>query len=121
RRPVELRRAAGGSEADPRQQGLPPGVRGVGEYDEASGLWDSYEGLGEAGGPSWTDILEAWDLVECDLHSHYGIDTASGVLDERSWEWLRRRITGLLSADTRLYRHVKPPEKPPPVPRSNYR
>ncbi|WP_268240581.1 hypothetical protein [Streptomyces camponoticapitis] len=34
-----------------------------------------------------------------------------GLLRERSWRWLKVRIYGLLSAETRLNRHFTPPER----------
>ena len=43
---------------------------------------------------SWTDLFTAWDIVEADLHRHYGIDLED--LPERTWRWLRARIDGLL-------------------------
>jgi len=59
---------------------------------------------------TWPEILTRWALVECDLHSEYGIDLGdSGVLG-RPWRWLRARIVGLLSADTRLARALTPEE-----------
>ncbi|THV26060.1 hypothetical protein E9998_19965 [Glycomyces paridis] len=51
------------------------------------------------------------DLVEADLHEIYGVDTGSGVLDQRSWAWLQRRLAGLLTCECRLQRKLKPPEK----------
>lgn len=38
----------------------------------------------------------------------YGVDVDSGILTARSWRWLRTRIQGLLTADTRLRRHFRP-------------
>ncbi|QHF99035.1 hypothetical protein DEH18_33445 [Streptomyces sp. NHF165] len=61
---------------------------------------------------TWARILTEWPLVEADLHETYGIDLgAPGVLRSRSWRWLRLRILGLMSADSRLARHLAPPEK----------
>jgi len=54
-------------------------------------------------------MLQQWPLIEADLHSQYGIDASSGILRERTWRWLQVRILGLLSAETRLYRHFAPP------------
>ncbi|WP_244203925.1 hypothetical protein [Streptomyces tricolor] len=42
----------------------------------------------------------------------YGIDVDSGVLQQRTWRWLRIRILGLLSAESRLARHFAPPPDP---------
>ncbi|RLU85936.1 hypothetical protein CTZ27_26335 [Streptomyces griseocarneus] len=59
---------------------------------------------------TWAQILEAWPLVEADLHEVYGIDVgAPGLLRGRSWRWLRLRILGLLSAESRLARALTPP------------
>ncbi|MEU8473765.1 hypothetical protein [Streptomyces hygroscopicus] len=45
----------------------------------------------------------------------YGIDVEeSRILSERSWRWLRIRILGLLSADSRTARHFAPPEPKTP-------
>lgn len=59
----------------------------------------------------WPKLLRQWDLIEADFQSHYGIDLSGGVLKDRSWRWLRTRILGLLSADTRLYRKFAPKPK----------
>jgi hypothetical protein len=57
----------------------------------------------------WLDILRQWPLVEADLHEVYGLDVGDDALMRaRSWRWLRTRILGLLSADTRLCRHFTP-------------
>ncbi|MEU8950894.1 hypothetical protein [Streptomyces sp. NPDC048489] len=62
----------------------------------------------------WSQILDEWPLVEADLHEVYGIDVgAPGLLESRSWRWLRMRILGLLSADSRLQRHFSPPDDTP--------
>jgi len=54
-----------------------------------------------------------WALIEADLHQVYGIDVESGILRERTWRWLQARILGLLSTDeSRLHRHIFPPEEP---------
>jgi hypothetical protein len=59
---------------------------------------------------TWVQILDEWPLVEADLHEVYGVDVgAPGLLAARSWRWLRVRILGLLSADSRLARHLNPP------------
>ncbi|WP_117668488.1 hypothetical protein [Micromonospora sp. MW-13] len=64
-------------------------------------------------------MLAHWRLIEADLHSEYGIDLDAddrAVLRCRSWRWLEVRITGLLSADTRLYRALAPEPELPGVP-----
>jgi hypothetical protein len=45
-------------------------------------------------------------LIECDFQSHYHLDLAD--LRSKSAYWLRVRIAGLLSADTRLARALTP-------------
>lgn len=58
---------------------------------------------------SWSQILDEWPLVEADLHEIYGLDVGTpGLLAARSWRWLRVRILGLLSADSRLSRLNNP-------------
>lgn len=43
-------------------------------------------------------MLEQWAAVETDLHAVYGIDMDTpGLLDTRTWRWLRTRIVGLLA------------------------
>jgi hypothetical protein len=42
------------------------------------------------------------------MHDVYGVDCDSGILTDRSWRWLKARIQGLLTADTRLHRHFRP-------------
>ncbi|MGW0134823.1 hypothetical protein [Streptomyces sp. NPDC003299] len=63
---------------------------------------------------SWARLLDEWPLIEADLHEVYGLDVeAPGLLDTRSWRWLRLRILGLLSADSRINRLLNPPPDPP--------
>jgi len=63
---------------------------------------------------TWAQLLEQWPLVEADLHEIYGVDVgAPGLLQARSWRWLRVRILGLLSSDSRIQRLLNPP--PPPA------
>ncbi|QKW54679.1 hypothetical protein HUT08_21585 [Streptomyces buecherae] len=64
---------------------------------------------------TWAQILTHWPHVEADLHEVYGIDVgAPGLLRARSWRWLRTRIEGLLSAESRLARLLTP--DPPAAP-----
>jgi len=59
---------------------------------------------------TWAALLEQWLLIEADLHEVYGIDVGTpGLLRARSWRWLRVRILGLISTDSRLARHLMPP------------
>ncbi|MYX36723.1 MULTISPECIES: hypothetical protein [unclassified Streptomyces] len=61
----------------------------------------------------WARLLEEWALIEADLHEIYGIDIgAPGILTGRSWRWLRLRVYGLLSADSRISRVLNPPPEP---------
>ncbi|OYO16638.1 hypothetical protein CGZ93_17920 [Enemella dayhoffiae] len=70
-----------------------------GEVDPETGLARWYdEDQQEVAGYDWQDIFGHWPLVESDLHEFYGVDLgAPGILDNRSWHWLRTRIEGLLS------------------------
>ncbi|MFD8216215.1 hypothetical protein ACFV2U_21315 [Streptomyces sp. NPDC059697] len=62
----------------------------------------------------WSQILDEWPLVEADLQEFYGLDVgAPGLLTARSWRWLRVRILGLLSADSRINRLLYPPPDAP--------
>ncbi|MEV5537459.1 hypothetical protein AB0L13_11415 [Saccharopolyspora shandongensis] len=59
-------------------------------------------------------------MIEADLHEVYGIDVEAGILRARSWRWLRTRIIGLLSCESRLARALAPPDKrerPQKIPR----
>ena len=40
---------------------------------------------------TWADILTHWDCIELDLDTA-GHDVESGILDSRSWRWLKLRI-----------------------------
>ena len=51
----------------------------------------------------WTEILEAWGLVEISLLETFNIDIADGSF-QRPWPWWRDRILSLLSTDSRLSR-----------------
>lgn len=58
---------------------------------------------------TWARILGEWPLVEADLHEVYGIDAGDAdLMRARSWRWLRTRILGLLSAESRLARVLNP-------------
>lgn len=62
---------------------------------------------------SWGDILDRWELVEADLHQHYGVDCDDrALMRARSWRWLQSRIVGLLSIESRLQRALSPDEQP---------
>lgn len=51
---------------------------------------------------SWADILAHWPDLALDLHTVYGIDTESGVLDARTWPWLEERIFDLINTPSRI-------------------
>lgn len=91
---------------------------GIGERDEATGLYEGYDIPqevrdqldaieGRSQGLTWPQLLDKWVLIESDLQEH-GVDVCSGVLDQRDGRWLRVRIVGLLHADTRLARAFAP-------------
>lgn len=81
-----------------------PDPRGRGEYDPDTGISDWYEipeGQPQGGKPGrrleWV-LAHHYDLLEQDLHEHYGIDLEDeALLAARSWRWLRARIHGLLN------------------------
>ncbi|MEV0114464.1 hypothetical protein AB0H77_14605 [Streptomyces sp. NPDC050844] len=109
------------------ESGGTTGLIGCGEVDPATGLHEWYEHpAGYQPRPqgrqdlTWGALLDQWALIEADLHEVYGIDLgAPDLLRERSWRWLRLRILGLLSAESRLSRHFAPPEpKPRRTPRT---
>lgn len=52
-------------------------------------------------------MLTHWVAIENDLQDR-GIDLDDPVIRTRSGRWLRTRILGLLSADTRLARALAP-------------
>lgn len=61
------------------------------------------------------DLLEQWPLVEADFQEVYGVDlNTPGLLQGRSWRWLKVRLYGLLSAECRTARHFAPPEPKQP-------
>jgi hypothetical protein len=97
---------------------------GRGEFDPVTGLYEWYEGglptpkrarSGALKNLTWERLLEQWPLIEADLHDTYGIDVEDGILRRRTWRWLQVRIFGLLSAETRLYRHFAPPPEDSPI------
>jgi len=46
---------------------------------------------------TWLDLFDRWELIELDLQD-IGVDIGDPVLmRERSWNWLRTRILGLLT------------------------
>jgi hypothetical protein len=58
---------------------------------------------------TWTRILEQWAAIEADFHSEYGVDLDDPKVRRRkSWRWFVVRVRGLLMADTRLWRELKP-------------
>ncbi|MGW6658834.1 hypothetical protein [Rhodococcus sp. NPDC055024] len=58
---------------------------------------------------SWPDILGEWASIELDFQD-WNIDLESGVLKERSWRWMNRRIFGLVAnPESRLHKALKIP------------
>lgn len=52
---------------------------------------------------TWWDILTRWGTACADLAERYGLDEEDPAMWRRSWPWLRRRITGLITVPgTRL-------------------
>ena len=52
---------------------------------------------------TWREILPHWGAIVCDLSERHGIDEEEpSWWETRSWPWLRRRLLGLLSVDSRL-------------------
>lgn len=48
--------------------------------------------------------MRRWSLVEADLHDRYGIDLDEpGLLERRSWRWLRVRVEQLLTVPPSQY------------------
>jgi hypothetical protein len=54
--------------------------------------------------------LEYWVSIEADFQQHYGLDLAQ-FIDLRTGRWLRVRILGLLSIESRLRYDLYPPKK----------
>ncbi|HFG8807619.1 TPA: hypothetical protein ACGIY5_000971 [Corynebacterium striatum] len=94
---------------DPRAGAYGDDDTGGGPYDPETGLRDWYAPTpAEAQKPvgaqqiSWLQILEAWNAIECDLHTIYHIDVESGDLQHRTWRWLEIRIADLINQPSRL-------------------
>jgi len=84
-----------------------PEDTGGGPLDPNTGLRRWYEPEPEAAAgagtvtSTWADILFGhWSAIEEDLLVHRGIDVESGILDARSWRWLKARISGLTDDPT---------------------
>ena len=72
--------------------------------DEATGEYSEYEVPQQGEAVSWDDIDEAPPyLIAADFASEYGITLARDCMSWREFVW---RISGLLSADTRLARYL---------------
>jgi hypothetical protein len=95
-----------GKPGGPEQGRQTPWIASGGDVDPVSGL-PEWVDLGPAayGGVTWSALIEVWPLIEADLATEYGYE---GDLRDRSARWLRVRIDGLLSADTRTYRAFAP-------------
>lgn len=59
---------------------------------------------------AWSDIFTQWEAVALDLHTIFGIDTESDVLDARTWPWLEARILDLLAQPSRLRKALALPD-----------
>ena len=102
--------------ADPNDLSAPgtyePDDPGGGPYDPATGLREWYriepEKLKRARVErTITDCLHHWGDIELDLQD-LGIDIESGVLQARTWRWLRLRIQGLAAEpSTRLHKALQ--------------
>jgi len=80
------------------------------EVDPVSGLPYWIDRPRQAEGVGWKDILTFWNLIEADMNERYGIDVETpGLLEGRSARWLRVRVLGLMSVDSRLRAAVFPP------------
>jgi hypothetical protein len=80
--------------------------------DPVSGLNRWIDEPKEDQGIGWKDILGFWNLIEADMNERYGIDVGSpDLLGRRSARWLRVRILGLMSVDSRLRAAVFPPQE----------
>ena len=86
---------------------------GRGERDPLTGLYEWYEfppdflEEDQAQGISVLTLCEQWPLVVADFASEYGIRLATGEFV--AWREFEALLTGLLAADTRLYRHFTSP------------
>lgn len=74
-----------------------PDDPGGGPYDEVTGIREWYDAK-PVGAPAdetvertFADILEHWTAIELDLDTN-GHDIESGILETRSWRWLKLRI-----------------------------
>lgn len=102
---------------DPRPGAYGPDDPGGGDYDPDTGLrlWYNqpsqvHEDEQDQVGVSWSDIFTQWEAVALDLHTIFGIDTESDVLDARTWPWLEARILDLLAQPSRLRRALDIPD-----------
>lgn len=116
---------------DAGQQGATSGAAtswrdkyGRGRRHPVTGLYEWYEyppelaQAREGTAVSWEQLLTRWNLIEADLHSEYGIDVEDrALMRHRTWRWLRARMVGLLSADTRIARALAPEPDMPDLPR----
>ena len=101
---------------DPRPGAYGPDDPGGGDYDPETGLRLWYNQgpppaeEEEAVSITWPDIFTHWSAVALDLHTIFGIDTESDVLDARTWPWLEARILDLLDQPSRLRRALELPD-----------
>lgn len=82
-----------------------PDDPGGGPYDPTTGVRDWYlTGPDSADGITWAALIgDHWPRIELDLADR-GVDIESGVLDTRTWSWLKLRIADLAGQpDSRLH------------------
>lgn len=96
---------------DPRPGAYGPDDIGGGPYNPDTGLRDWYKAPDTEDADtqpddgvrvSWADIFTQWEAITLDLHEVFGVDTETGVLDQRTWAWLEARITDLINRPSRL-------------------
>lgn len=90
-----------GGETVPQDLSAPgtygPDDPGGGPYDEVTGVRDWYNAtpgktpVDETVNRPWTDVLNHWHAIELDLDAN-GHDIESGLLEARTWRWLKLRI-----------------------------
>ena len=96
----------GGGDPSPQDLSAPgtygPDDPGGGPWIEAYGsrLWYNPERMAPSYGSTvanetidrpWTDVLNHWHAIELDLDAN-GHDIESGLLEARTWRWLKLRI-----------------------------
>jgi hypothetical protein len=89
---------------------------GGGEKDPVTGLYEWYEvpdGVTKAQHTlSWDAVFDddCWPLLVADFQSEYHINLRA-VFRTQSWDWFTDCVAGLMSCDSRLFRHFYHPEE----------